>query len=166
MAVEKSFRYVIVLPLVDDIHGSLMAFFATSEHGEWRVDAQAPSTPFALHFIRGNWKRAWLGLSDTLTPGPCGFDARGHNRPDTRPMRLKITARPSPVDIRLSLQFSAFSLVAYSHDVNKQYVAYWAERTEREAQDLGKYLRVCYELPEPLSLGSEQPGGGSGAAKA
>jgi hypothetical protein len=148
MAIEQIYRHVIVLPLLADIHQTLVAFLATSEQGTWQVDPQVPSTPYALHFLRGNWGRAWFGLSSTLSPKVCDVDATGHNIAATRPMKLKITVRPSPSDIRISLLFYVFSMVAY--DDNQQHVDYWAGRITKEVKELSEYLRKCYGLPEPL----------------
>ena len=155
MAAEQTFRHVIALPLVNDIHQTLIAFLSTSDLGTWRVNPCLASTPFVLHFMRGNWKRAWFGFSETLTPGLCDVDSRGVNVPESRPMKLAITVRPSPDQIRLSLLFSVFSLASYDKDSAQQYVAYWSDRVAREVKDLSDYLRDCYDLPEPPRCGQE-----------
>jgi hypothetical protein len=150
MAIEQTFRRVVVLPPVKDLHQTLIAFLATSEQGTWQVDGQVQNTPYAMHFLRGNWRRAWFGLSDALTPGLCDVDSSGHNVPETRPMKLAITARPSPQDIRLVMLFSVFSIVTYDQQRNQRYVDYWEDRITKEIKELSEYLRKCYGLPEPL----------------
>ena len=144
--VENKFRHVITLPLVNDVHQSLVAFFSTSEYGTWRVDPHSPNTAYNLHLMRGNWGRAWLGLSSNLTPRLCDRDARGKNLPETRAMKLKVSIRPSPDDIRLSLAFSVFSGFAN----NAKHIEYWTDRIANETRDLSEYLRKCYGFAQPL----------------
>jgi hypothetical protein len=149
MPAEETFRHVIVLPMVNDIHQTLVSFLSTSERGTWRVDEQVASTPYVLHFMRGKWRRAWFGLGSTLQPGLCDIDSKGFNVPETRPMKLRITIRPSPEEIRLSLLFSVFSLAAYGREDHRRHVSYWADRVSQELGDLSEYLRTCYRLLEP-----------------
>jgi len=149
VAVEKVFKYVLVLPLVENIHQTLVAFLSTSEQGNWIADPLTASTPYVLHVMRGNWKRAWLGLSQALTPGYCDVDGKGINIPESRPMKLKIMIRPSPIDIRLTLLFSVFSVVSFAEPENTQHAAYWSARTGDEVQNMREYLRTCYGLPSP-----------------
>lgn len=146
MTVERKFRHVVTLPLVDGVHQTLVAFFSTSEHGTWRTDPDAPSTSFNLHLMHGNWRRAWFGLSSTLTPGVCDRDAMGVKRAETRPMKLKISIRPSPDDIRLSLTYSVFSGMSNNPD----HVVFWTDRIANETKELSEYLRKCYGVAEPL----------------
>lgn len=148
MAIEQPFRHFVVLPPVEDVHQTLVAFLATSEQGTWQVNDQVLNTPYVLHFRRGNWRRAWFGFSVTLTPGMCDVDSSGRNVPETRPMKLTITARPSPKDIRLVMLFSVFSMVTYEEPKNQRYVEYWADRITKEVKDLSEYLRKCYSLSE------------------
>lgn len=155
MAIEQTFRHVIVLPPALDVHQTVVAFLATSEHGIWKIDSQAQSTPYVLHFLRGNWKKAWFGLSSRLSPEFCDVDVRGHNVPDTRPMKLRITLRPSPSDVRLSMLFSVFNVFSYEYEKNQGFVEYWTDRVAKEVKDLSEYLRKSYGLPEPLRCEEE-----------
>ncbi len=70
-------------------------------------------------------------------------------------MKLRITVRPSPSDIRLSLIFSVCNLTPYEKHRNQQYVEYWTDRTAKEVKDLSEYLRTCYGLSEPLRCEQE-----------
>jgi hypothetical protein len=63
MAFQIDFENALVLPMVEGIYQTIIAFLQTSEFGSWTSDSSQDSNLFKLHLIRGNWIRGNWGRS-------------------------------------------------------------------------------------------------------
>jgi hypothetical protein len=125
------------LPIVDRIHETILAFLRTSEFGLWEPSENERNDVFVLHFHRGRWKRSFL--SRRLAPNWSG------KRLQSAPLKLRVTLRPSSVDIVVNLQF------LFCHDLR-----FFAEGQERqvwksladEVAGLATYLAKVYRSPQ------------------
>jgi hypothetical protein len=146
MAIPEDFRHTIVLPVIEMIDQPLAAFLETSEHGTWSVDDSKESTTFHLFLIRGNWRRSFFGLGSKRLPDECDRDSQWRFIPETKPMLLEVTIRPSLEDVRIGLRHSVFSKYEVPSRDLKDYRAYWSYWVHREVKALRDYLGKCYHL--------------------
>jgi hypothetical protein len=158
MATELPYANKIVLPMVDNIHEVLVAFFRTSEQGVWSIDDTQPSDQFNMHFIRGNWRKSFFGLSSKRVPGAGSRDVDGNEVTAVRPMQLVATIRPSPQELVISIRHTVFYDMSYgSGEFAKRVIAQWQTVTSSEIDALRDYLRKCYDLAELPDLRTDQP---------
>ena len=93
MIVRARVTSCIEVPLDQNVHKVVHAFFRTSEWGEWQADDEKQSDEFVLNYRRGVWKRPLLGSG---------------LKPHTQSMRLRITLRPSPQNVKIAVEHTFF----------------------------------------------------------
>ncbi len=148
MPAPLEFSHTLMLPLVENVHTSLVAFFETSDWGAWKADDIEESTSFRLNLLRGNWGRAILGSK--RVPKICDAGASGKEIPRTKPMMLEVTIRPSPERIRINLRHQVF---APKNGISNP--VYWRRYVFGEVDSLRDYLRECFKLDELPKLNNE-----------
>lgn len=121
--------------MVENIHATLVAFFRTSDEGEWMPDDTAVSDAFCLNFRRGLWSKQFFGQS--LSPQPLTGNK------DDAPMQLRLLIRPSPVEMRISVEHKVFS----RRRMNAAQQNLYGFHIAKELVSLSAYLRQVYELP-------------------
>ena len=149
MASQDDFSYTIVLPRVNTIHESVIAFLQTVDQGAWSVDESKINNPFKLHFMRGNWGQSFFGLGSKRVPKAAWHEFE----PRKKSMLLEVTLRPSPQDVRINLRYSVF--YEYLLCPREAYLERWNSIICEEIDALREYSAKCYNLEEaPLRQAS------------
>lgn len=132
--------------MVEGIHGAIIAFLRTSEHGAWSADTDQQNDEFNLHFIRGNWKKSLFGSKRVAGVG----GDRGSEK-SLKPMLLSVTIRPAPCEMRIGINHSVF----YKTHIGEpscfivSQTDFWQGYVDNEAKALRDYLHQFYSLESP-----------------
>jgi hypothetical protein len=130
--------YRLHIPLTDDVHKLVHAFFRTSEAGEWKQDEEEPSDALVMRYRRGKWARSLMGMGNRLNP--CSVNVASAS---DAPLRLTVTLRPSPNEVRVGLRY----LLHWPFSVPKRIELDVANIVAAEARALAEYMQRCYGLP-------------------
>jgi hypothetical protein len=152
MAFQIDFENALVLPMVEGIHQTIIAFLQTSEFGSWRSDSKQVSNPFKLHLVRGNWGRSFFGFGSNRIPLECSVGNDGKFVPRTKPMILEITIRPSPNELRVMVRHSAFAKLEVRRKDYKEHWTYWDWYVRQEINALRQYIKDCHDLADAPRL--------------
>lgn len=144
MATYEEFSNILLLPMVENLHQTLVAFLQTSEQGSWTLDEQTASNPLNIHLIRGNWGTSLF--STARVPKNCDIDHKGEFVSRTKPMLLAVVIRPSPKEISVRLDHKVFSKKKINYRVYWDYHNYWKTTVRNEVNSMRRYLEKCYEL--------------------
>lgn len=151
---SKSYSHQVLLPLAEQIHQVLIAFFRTSEFGEWQFEESA-SDQFSLKFRRGNWKTPLFG--NELKSGDPERRQGGIVTPRTVPMRLSVRIRPAPKEVFVIVEHEVFlrgEQMVLKSEWGAANVRQWDAIVSAELGRLTEYLQKCFEMPSaPKCIG-------------
>ena len=135
---EIEWRYAFEIPIAEDLHNVLHAFFRTSEHGVWGQDEEESSDAFVLHYRRGEWAKSLFGFGKRLVPAPVTMLTI-----EAAPMRLNVTLRPSPDLVRVGLQY----IFSWGGHISAETARFVGNGVFEEVKALTAYVTRAYSLP-------------------
>jgi len=144
------------LPFVDQIHPALVAFFRTSQFGEWSADEQSRSDQFELNFIRGKWRNALFGKKRVPLPKhPVRDWSNLDSDWSSEPANLAVYIRPSPTHIVINLKHTGHIGNYLDPKTREILLQSWRAGAVLEVGALREYLKECYGLPDLPALKDE-----------